>query len=478
MGETNPVLVGYVTPHPPVIVPGVSPGKMLAGQTIQAMNQLADDLSSLKPDTVVLISPHAPLFRDYLFFYDDPILEGDLASFGAPEVKLSFPKDQALQDQIVKRLNEARLTAGGLSGEQMRHYHMERKLDHGALVPLYFLSRHCSFQLIVLSSADLSLPDLYLAGRQIRQAAEDLGRHIVIVASGDQSHKVNPSSPYGAVPAGAVYDREIAEAIEAGDLVRILSLDPMTRQQAAECGYRSLVMLCGAMAGYFIRSRLLSYEAPYGIGYCVASLARDPDRQDKEQAADALEEALRRIREKEQKARMQASPPVVIARETLELYVKQRRRLTAADFSQLTLQEPWLNEQAGVFVSLKKFGSLRGCIGTTMATTASIAEEIIQNAVSAGTGDPRFDPVNAGELADLVYSVDILGKPEPADSEEMLDPAVYGVIVQSGSRTGLLLPDLEGVDTVQEQLAIACRKAGIRPQEPYRIQRFRVTRYH
>ncbi|MEA4890450.1 MAG: AmmeMemoRadiSam system protein A [Clostridiaceae bacterium] len=476
MGEKNPVLAGFITPHPPVIVPGVSPGKMLAGKTVEAMNQLAADLSQLKPDTLVLISPHAPLFSDYVFFYEDQILAGDLASFGAPEVKLSFPKDQALQEQIIRRLGEVHLAAGCLSGEQMQHYHIERKLDHGALVPLYFLSRLCSFQLVVLSSADLSLPDLYLAGRQIRQAADDLGRRIVIVASGDQSHKVNPSSPYGAVPAGAVYDREITEAVMAGDLVRILSLDPMTRQQAAECGYRSLVILCGALAGYSVRGRLLSYEAPYGIGYCVAGLTRDPARQDR--IADALDEALRRIRDKETEARRRASPPVVIARETLEHYVKQRKRLTAADFQAIIQQESWLNDQAGVFVSLKKFGSLRGCIGTTMATTTSITEEIIQNAISAGTGDPRFEPVGAGELADLVYSVDILEKPEPVDGEDMLDPAVYGVIVQNGSRSGLLLPDLEGVDTVQEQLAIACRKAGIRPQESYRIQRFRVTRYH
>jgi AmmeMemoRadiSam system protein A len=124
------------------------------------------------------------------------------------------------------------------------------------------------------------------------------------------------------------------------------------------------------------------------------------------------------------------------------------------------------------------FGDLRGCIGTTSATTASLAEEVIQNALSAGLHDPRFEPVREDELADLAYSVDILGAAEPAGGPEDLDPKVYGVIVQSGARSGLLLPDLEGVDSVEEQLRIACRKAGIRSTEPYQIKRFRVTRYH
>ena len=137
----------------------------------------------------------------------------------------------------------------------------------------------------------------------------------------------------------------------------------------------------------------------------------------------------------------------------------------------------FFREQAGVFVSLKKFGELRGCIGTTGPTTDSVVEEIIQNAISAGTRDPRFEPVTAAELPDLTISVDVLGSPEPIDDTSELDPSRFGVIVQSGGRSGLLLPDLEGVDTALEQLAIARRKAGIRADEPCRLMRFQVTRY-
>ena len=130
-----------------------------------------------------------------------------------------------------------------------------------------------------------------------------------------------------------------------------------------------------------------------------------------------------------------------------------------------------------MFVSLHKDGQLRGCIGTTAPTAPNVAEEILQNAVSAGMHDPRFDPVQPDELDDLVYNVDVLGKAIPIDSPALLDPKRYGVIVQNGNRRGLLLPDLEGVDTVEEQIAIARRKASIREEEAVQLFRFEVVRH-
>jgi AmmeMemoRadiSam system protein A len=138
---------------------------------------------------------------------------------------------------------------------------------------------------------------------------------------------------------------------------------------------------------------------------------------------------------------------------------------------------PFLRQRAGAFVSLKKHGQLRGCIGTTGPTTPSVVTEIIQNAISAATRDPRFNPVQTYELKDLTISVDILSPAEPVTDKSQLDPRIYGVIVRRHGCTGLLLPDLEGVETVEEQLEIACRKAGIDPSQHYTIERFRVIRY-
>jgi len=165
-------------------------------------------------------------------------------------------------------------------------------------------------------------------------------------------------------------------------------------------------------------------------------------------------------------------PLVQLARQTIETYVRTGKRIRPPE--NLT---PEMKEQAGVFVSLHKHGQLRGCIGTFEPTTPNVAQEIIQNAISSATRDPRFEPVRPDELADLEISVDILTPPEPISGPEQLDPKRYGVIVESGWRRGLLLPDLEGVDTVEYQLAIARRKAGIGPNEPVKLYRFEVRRY-
>lgn len=166
------------------------------------------------------------------------------------------------------------------------------------------------------------------------------------------------------------------------------------------------------------------------------------------------------------------SAPVVLARRSLEHYLARRELLSPpTDLPDVPQGE------AGVFVSLKKGGELRGCIGTFEPTQPTIAQEIIRNAVSAGTQDPRFWPVEPDELPELAVSVDILSAPERVDSLDDLDPQKYGVIVRRGRRSGLLLPDLEGVDTVAEQVGIAMQKAGIAPEEEIELYRFSVTRY-
>ncbi len=166
-------------------------------------------------------------------------------------------------------------------------------------------------------------------------------------------------------------------------------------------------------------------------------------------------------------------PLVQLARATVEAYVRERRTIDPP--AQLT---PEMEGRCGVFVSLHQGDNLRGCIGTIEPVRRNVAEEIISNAISAATRDPRFPPLTAAELPGLDISVDVLMPPEPVTSFGELDPHVYGVIVESGQRRGLLLPDLEGVDTVAKQVSIALQKAWIDPQTPYSMYRFRVVRYH
>ena len=166
-------------------------------------------------------------------------------------------------------------------------------------------------------------------------------------------------------------------------------------------------------------------------------------------------------------------PLVDLARKTIELYVKEGKMLEPP--AELTAE---MKERAGVFVSLHKGGDLRGCIGTFAPATKNVAHEIIHNAIESSTEDPRFSPVRPEELPELDISVDVLSKPEPVASKEELDAKCYGCIISVGARRGLLLPDLPGVNTPEEQIAICRRKAGIGENEPIELARFKVRRYH
>lgn len=165
-------------------------------------------------------------------------------------------------------------------------------------------------------------------------------------------------------------------------------------------------------------------------------------------------------------------PLVILAKNAIEQFITTGRIIPEP--GELT---PEMKAKAGVFVSLKKHGQLRGCIGTFLPVTRNVAEEIIRNAIAAATEDPRFNPVEKKELSDLVYSVDVLSQPEKIKDIKALDPKKYGIIVAKGNRRGLLLPDLEGVDTVEEQLRITKIKAGIDMGEVVDVFRFEVRRY-
>lgn len=468
--EDKFILAGFLLPHPPIVVPEVGRGQEKKAQsTINALKEAADEMDNLRPDTVVLISPHAPMFSDFVFMYDMPLLKGNLKQFGAADTEVTFEQDEILHKEIETLMSKEDIKGGSLDEVTMASYNISNTLDHGAVVPLYYLGlKYNTFKLVVLSCSGFDMQKLYKLGQIIEEAAQKTGRKIVIAASGDMSHRVNKESPYGRAPEGAQFDKFIADALTAGDIPAVLSVNHQLREKAAECGYRSLVILCGAFNGQKPQTKVLSYEAPFGIGYCVASF-----KPSAETAENALSKSLENITKNNTESAF-----VKIARQTLESYIKNGKKPSKEQFKDFASEEKTLfTDKAGVFVSIKKFGDLRGCIGTTAPTTSCIAEEIIQNAISAGTKDPRFDGITEDELKYLDISVDVLGSPQPVKSKDELDCKKYGVIVRKGYRSGLLLPDLEGVDTVDYQLEIACRKAGIDPQEDCEIYKFTITRH-
>ena len=229
--------------------------------------------------------------------------------------------------------------------------------------------------------------------------------------------------------------------------------------------------LAKALDGLAVKTEKLSHEGTFGVGYgvCIYEVSgRDANRY-------FLEEYRQREEEKARKRKNAEDPFVRLARKTIETYVRTGEKISVPE----RLPEEMYSRRAGVFVSLKEDGRLRGCIGTIAPVRGSIAEEIIENAISAAAKDPRFHAVEPEELERLVYSVDVLGDAEKISSPEELDVKRYGVIVSRGYRRGLLLPDLEGVDTAEDQIEIARQKAGIpEDAEDITLERFEVVRHY
>jgi len=319
---------------------------------------------------------------------------------------------------------------------------------------------------VALGYSFLSNEDHLRFGNCIRQAVDKLGRPVAFIASGDLSHRLKPEAPSGYNPQAHLFDEEVVDSIRSCATSRIVDLDPDLRKMAGECGYRSMLVAIGVAQGLEPSCEVISYEAPFGVGYLVAQLFAG--------SADILS-AVHEDPERSQSLAAELGTELpALARRAVENFVTKGDTLAVPENpSEL------LSQRAGCFVSIKTCaGELRGCIGTIEPAKATMAEEVIINAISAATRDPRFTPVREAELPGLKYSVDVLSPPELARLED-LDPRVYGVIVQDekGVRRGLLLPNLEGVDTAFRQVEIASRKAGIPARFKIKIWRFRADRY-
>jgi AmmeMemoRadiSam system protein A len=292
----------------------------------------------------------------------------------------------------------------------------------------------------------------------------------VIIGSGDLSHKLKKDGPYGLAKEGPEYDERVMDVLGRAAFDELLEFDERFCDRAAECGHRSFCIMAGALDGLAVEAQRLSHEGTFGVGYGVCTyrvVGEDASRR-------FLDSRQERQREAMEEKRRNEDAYVRLARATVNAWVQSRRRPALPE----DLPPEMLSDRAGVFVSLHKDGNLRGCIGTIQATKRNIAEEIVENGISASTRDPRFSPVRPEELDALEISVDVLGTPERIRSRDELDVKRYGVIVTKGFRRGLLLPNLDGVDTVDEQVSIALRKAGLSEREKdFEMERFEVVRH-
>lgn len=337
---------------------------------------------------------------------------GDLSAFRAPQVRVDLP--------------DAPEVAVALD---LPAVHSTEPLDHGAMVPLAFLW-----------AAGWRGPTAILAQPWEEPGALAMGQRLaalpgrtVVIASGDMSHRLLPGAPAGYHPRARAFDRAFVDGLERADWAAALAAG--WREEAAEDVVESSAFAMGAV-GAPRNPEVLAYEGPFGVGYTEAVFADE-------------------------------RPPLyAVARQAI------RARLFGAPYAPPSDDRP----AAGVFVTVRKDGALRGCVGSIVPQSASLYAETARMAPEAAFGDDRFPPVDAAELPDLHFEVSVLEPPERVDDPSALDPSVYGVIVSSGWKRALMLPEVEGLDTVDQQLQAVRHKAGIRPDAPVRLERFRVRK--
>lgn len=456
----------YITPHPPIILSKIGKGEERnAIQTIRGMEQIAQDIKKASPKTIAIITPHGNVFSDALCINIEEHLHGDLSKFRC-SLAYNFDNDTQKATEICTELVASGISCLALNKHNAKHYDISCDLDHGVLVPLYFIQKeYTDFKLIHISIGYLSKTELYKAGMII---SDILGNENVLIVSGDLSHRLSDTGSYEYDEMGEVYDRYIVDLIKDNSYVNILDIDHDMVERAGQCAQKSLELFIGALEGYETDSEVFSYEGPFGVGYMTAKITRG-----KKNEHSVLNDYLERTKNTYDTMLENEDEYVTLARNTINQYIANGIKIDMPE----DLTNKLYDNKNGIFVSIKKEGRLRGCIGTISPTKENIAQEIIDNAISASTRDPRFNPIEEHELGDLVISVDVLFPPEDIDSKEKLDVKRYGVIVSSGIKKGLLLPNLDGVDSVDQQISIALEKAGIKQYEDYSLQRFEVVRH-
>ena len=433
-------------PHPPVLIREVGRGRENeASKTLDGIKKLTSALK--KPDLLLVLSPHQPYAIGALFVNNANSYHGSFAMFGASNVKINANSSSEEIKELCNHLKKSGIEIYAKPYEILTE-------DQGSMVPLFFLEQTWGElpEMIIASPIGLTPKKAFEMGKAL--ADFQSGKTLALLASGDLSHRLTQNAPAGYEPEYAPkFETAVEEALKNNSPEPIYGLDNITLERAGECGLRSVMIMLGLSSGSEAdcqnKIQIFSHEWPFGVGYCTA---------------------LCELSE----AKIQPAP-VLLARETVKRLLEN---LQLPENGNEIVASPLWNGHKSCFVSIKtKDGELRGCIGTLSPIQESLDKEIITNAVSASTKDPRFPPMVKHELDNVVFSVDVLSEAEPVEGITQLDPKRYGVIVSKGYRRGVLLPDLEGVDTAEQQVGIAAMKAGLRDLDGIKLERFTVTRY-
>jgi len=429
--------------HAPIVIPALAGSRGQAcSKTTGAMRQVATDVLAHGPEVIVVVSPHAPRAAQSWAVVHDAEIAGTFSRFGRADLGLTLEGAPHAAEALSRVAQQYGLSVEAARGDD---------LDHGALVPLMFLAEAGFLgRVLVVSLPYPGTDQEERFGHIIAQAAAVCGERWAIIASGDMSHRLTADAPAGFHPRAKDFDLTFVRNLRHKDLRRATNVDAKLQALVAEDVVQSTRVAAAAVDYVATGLTVYSYEGPFGVGYCEAMLFSE-----RAQGKDADPDA----------------PPLRLVDIAHDAIV---HALAGTHYLVPELPAPWDAPHA-VFVTLRSpEGELRGCIGRTEPIFGSLALEVADCAVAAATRDHRMPSVETRELTRLGIEISVLEPPEPIESASQLDPKRFGVVVSQGERRGVLLPEVEGVDTVDDQLRIAMRKGEISAHAPYRLQRFRV----
>ncbi len=447
-------------PHPPIVVPGVGEGRERGAEsTVNAMRAVAERLVRAQAQTLVVISPHSPRRSGCFGIWRTGRLTGSLGRFGCDSARVDLPPDVEFADRLAVAARAQNLEVWEIEDEE---------LDHGAVVPLYYLTEAGWKGPTVVAGLNPPGEDGVVAlGQAISSTAKACGRRTALLASGDMSHRLNPDSPAGFHPEAHRFDEEFVSLLKDGSYKEAGRIDEGLQSIAGEDVVDSSRVAFAALEYDSQGSEVVSYEGPFGVGYCVAvlyeSCVEGKVGGDRSNSGDGISEGV--------ESEIDWILPR-LARSAVE------REVSAGGDSIDTEPSPFLLQKKGVFVTIRnREGHLRGCRGF-ISSDSSLIETTRKSARSAAFSDHRFSPVEVDELPNLNFEVSVLEPMEEVLRVEELDPSLLGVVVKAqDGREALMLPGIQELDTVEKQLSAVRDKAGILPAEAVRIFKFRISKF-
>lgn len=453
------ILSAYLLPHQASMLLKQKSGAY--EKTLLSYKEVGEQIARLKPDTIIVVSPHMESYRDYVQIADGEVGTGTMSYSSRGEYKFRFLYDRQLAREIASVCSVNSFPAG--MEEEKDGY-----LDHGTMVPLFFINRaYPSYKIVRVGVSGLSLFDHYRLGEMISKAVDSLGRKAIVIASGDLSHAHEED---GKTEYAKKFDVSLQGSVSKGNFGALLNFSRKQLRAASECSVRPLLVMAGCFDRHAVASTVLSRQTVDGVGVMVASFS--PRGVDQSRAF--LDHYLAKETMTSASKRSGADAYAKLAYRAIEYHLENGGRLPVPS----GLPPAFNRKGNGLFVSLFKHGMPRGCVGTVFAREGDLANEIISNALACALSDPRYGEVTNEEWPYITLEVAVCSRPERIQSSSELDPSKYGIIVESGKDIGVLLPGLEGISTREEQLAIALKKARIEKGQAYSLFRFTVTRHH